>query len=140
MMKQDRRDIVKTIGKNENEEFNAVKTFFGFERKCHFVIALTIFNLVSLYVAQTECSGNLLNSTWLTFTEVVLLTIFLVLFLLKIANRTFQPQAVNAADRWVTMAIGTFGVVVVTEIVLHFVPSIVGITCGLTAGHHSAHM
>jgi hypothetical protein len=129
LMKQDARDVVKAVGESADGEFDAVKTYFDFERKCHFVIALAVFNILSIYVAQTECTKNLLCATWITLVEMIALAIMLVVFLLGIANRVFPIAAVTAVETWVKISIGAFGLVMITEIVLHFVPSILDVSC-----------
>jgi hypothetical protein len=120
LMKQDAREVVKQIGESAHGEFGAIKTYFDFERKCHFVIALTVFNMLSVYVAQTQCTGDLLKATPITLVELPILAIFLMLFLLRIANRTFRVAAVDAAANWVKMAYLAFAGVMVTDVGLHF--------------------
>jgi hypothetical protein len=74
-MRDDPRQIVKSVGDTE-PNFDAVKTYFNFERNCHFVIALAIFNITSLYVAQTECTKSLLCATPITLPLIIVFTIF----------------------------------------------------------------
>jgi hypothetical protein len=117
-MAGDSRAAVAAIGRSE-DVFRSVKTYFDYERVMHFVVTLTVFNILSLYVAQTQCTGSLLKSTAMTFLEIIALLVFLVIFLLKVSNNAFDPAALHPARRWVIASIAAFGVVVVTEVALY---------------------
>lgn len=117
-MAGDSRAAIAAIGRSE-DVFRSVKTYFDYERVTHFVVTLTVFNIVSLYVAQTQCTGSLLKSTALTLPEIIALAAFLVLFLLKVGNNAFDPAALHPARRWVMASIAAFCVVMVTEVALY---------------------
>jgi hypothetical protein len=119
LMRDDPRQIVKSVGETE-PNFDAVKTYFGFERNCHFVIALAVFNIISLYIAQAECTKSLLCATPITLPLIIIFVIFLMIFLLGLANRRFSAAAVNATRRWERIAVGAFILVIAVEIALHF--------------------
>jgi hypothetical protein len=86
---------VKLVGENK-ALFNSVRAYFDYERDCHLVFVLTIFNIVSLYFAQTACTGSFLESTPLTFVMMVLLLLFLDVFFIWICNKKIDHASVNA--------------------------------------------
>ena len=120
---------VKLVGENK-ALFNSVRAYFDYERDCHLVFVLTIFNIVSLYFAQTACTGSFLESTPLTFVMMVLLLLFLGVFFIWLCNKKIDPASVNARHWWRRpdlikwwrrIAFVQFGIVICTDIALHHV-------------------
>jgi hypothetical protein len=125
LIKDDLR--VKQIGESI-PLYNAVRTYFDFERACHFVLALTIFNIVSLFFAQTACTGSFLLFQPVTFVMMVLLLLFLGAFCIWLCNRKIDAASVDAQDWWRRpdlikwwkwVAVALFGIVIGTDIALH---------------------
>lgn len=116
------------VGENK-AAYEAVRTYFDFERDCHFIFVLTVFNLASVFVAQLQCTGSLFTFEPITFVMVVLLVLFFFVFLFWLLNRKIEPAAVGATDWyrrpmlikwWKMVALVLFGLVIATEIYLHF--------------------
>lgn len=118
LMFEDARTIVSSVGGSE-ANFNAVKTYFNFDKNCHFVITLIIFNILSLFIAQTECTGNLLNGTYITLIPIFILFGLLVAFILRITNDRVNAAAINATRRWEYTVIAAFVIVLGIEVYLH---------------------
>jgi hypothetical protein len=126
LMSKDKR--VKTIGENK-VTYDAVRTYFDFERDCHFVFVLTLFSVFSLSAAQTECTGSFVASTVVTLIMIVVLLIFLGVFFGMLVNRKIEAASVGASNWWKRpmlikwwkmVAIIAFGVVIITDVALHF--------------------
>jgi hypothetical protein len=59
-MRKDVRVVVSAVGLTR-ANFNAVDTYFNFEKGCHFVITILIFNIISLFFAQIEFMNSAAN-------------------------------------------------------------------------------
>lgn len=113
--------------------FETIEGYFNFERTSHFVFALTIFNILSLFFAQAACTGHFLIFTPITLILIVLLLVFLGAFFISLCNRIIDPAAVHGKKwwrrprliprlikGWRLMAFIWFGIVIITDIALHF--------------------
>jgi hypothetical protein len=126
LMVKDKR--TQAIGENK-ALYEAVRTYFDFERDCHFIFVLTVFSVLSLYAAQSECTGSFVEFTAVTLIMIVILLIFLGIFFVTLVNRKIEAASVGATDWWrrptlikwwKMVAIIAFGVVIITDVVLHF--------------------
>jgi len=99
--------------------FLRVKTYFYFEREFHFIITLVIFNILSLFVTQAECTHSVLQGRWPTFLGIVVLLLFLLVFLWRTLNNDFDPAAAHPTRRWLRAALASFLVVMLIEAAFH---------------------
>lgn len=58
-MQGDARGGVSQVGRSP-DLFRAIRTYFNFEREGHFIVAMAVFNMFSLYFAQTQYTGSFL--------------------------------------------------------------------------------
>lgn len=117
-MANDARAAVKQVGA-QPELFNAVRTYFSFEREGHFIIAVAIFNMASLYVAQTQCTGSFLVFRAPTFIGMLLVLGFLFVFVRQVAVRRFEPADTDPLKTWRRASYCAFAGVIVLDIYLH---------------------
>lgn len=126
LMSKDHR--VSDLAENENK-FEAIRGYFDFERDCHFVFVLSIFNIMRLYVTQAQFTGSWLRFFPATFLLMVAIIIFLFVFLIMLLNGKVEAASSWATDWWrrpilVTwwkvVALLAFGLVIVTEVIMHF--------------------
>ncbi|HTW68731.1 MAG TPA: hypothetical protein VME47_02480 [Acetobacteraceae bacterium] len=117
-MAEDSRRAISAIARSE-PIYKGLETSFEYERSVHFIITLSIFTIFSLYVAQTECTNNLLKGTLATWIEMAALGIFAVVFVIRVVRRGFDLAAVHAARPWERASLVAFLVAIITEIVLH---------------------
>jgi hypothetical protein len=108
-MAESPQSIVQEVGASK-ERFDSVRVYFDFDRRCHFVTNISIFNILSLYVFQLECTGKWLCFIPSIFIPILSFSILLISFLLALANRKFHPAAASprATRNWERIAIGSF--------------------------------
>jgi hypothetical protein len=142
LMHRDDREVVSRVGECK-ENFEAVGTYFDFQKQCHFVSTLFIFNIASLLlaVAATAHNGKEINGFPLLFA--IFLLVLLALFLKRVWNgklvssdveatrNLFQKvwkgrlvaSDVRATRHWEFTAISAFVMVLFTEFALHVMHS-----------------
>ena len=121
-MSNDKREKIAAIGKSP-ATFRGVRTYFEYERSVHFIVAISVFNIISLYFAQIQCTNSFLRSTVVTLIGIVAIAIFLVAFLVKVVNRAFAPAAVRPVRNWLRASCVAFLAVMLIEIGLHWMHS-----------------
>jgi hypothetical protein len=120
LMRADHRAVVSAVG-SDKASFDAVATYFNFERNCHFVIATMIFNIISLYFAQVEHTKHFDVFLWYIVLPMFLLfAVFGYGFAIRIANRRIDAASVNSMRRWVSAAIASFIFVLIVDCLLLF--------------------
>jgi hypothetical protein len=100
-------------------EFRRIRTYFYFEREFHFIVSIVIFNVLSLYITQVECTRSWLQARAPTFIGIVALLLFLIAFLWRTLNGDFSPAAANPTQRWQRAAFAAFFVVMAVEVGFH---------------------
>jgi hypothetical protein len=142
LMHKDDRLVVSRIGESTGN-FEAVGTYFEFQKGCHFVSTLFIFNILSLLLALavTASSENQINTLPLLIAFCIF--VLLALFLKRVWNGSllstdveattnwFQrvwrgklvASDVGATRNWELIAISTFVLVLSTEFVVHVMHS-----------------
>jgi hypothetical protein len=110
-------------------KFEAIEHYFDFERDAHFIFAVAIFNLFSLYFAQMACTQDLLQAKAITLSLMVLNVAFIVAFFMMLYNRKIDVHSAGAQrwwkrpiliKWWKMVAVIAFSVVILTDIDLHF--------------------
>jgi hypothetical protein len=118
LMKADHRTVVNSVGETK-AKFEAVETYFDFEKGCHFVATLLIFNTISLIFAQMEFMYSVTRSQFVTLPLMGTMVILLLIFFKRLADGKLVASDVRATRHWERVAFVAFGLVLATELTFH---------------------
>jgi hypothetical protein len=114
-MKADHRKVVSAVGETK-ATFEAVENYFDFEKGCHFVATLLIFNIISLFFAQMELMRHVAYAYLVTMPLISAIAVMLLVFFKRLADGTLKASDVRATKNWERLAIWALAIVLVTEL------------------------
>lgn len=122
---EDNRPRVRVVAENK-PVFEALIGYFEYQDDARIVVSLSLFNIVSLVFAQTECGGNTASWTIVLVLGVLPLALFVLTFLLKATNGSFEPAAVHSIRKWRRASFLLFALVMSIEVALRLAPTQLG--------------
>jgi hypothetical protein len=82
---------VSELARND-DSLKAMMAYFDFEKACHLVISLTLFDALAVYAAEVECTGSFLQVRPVAFFLILFLLAALLIFLVLLRNGAFPPE------------------------------------------------